>query len=73
MFIANGFDEPLDAMPVAPIAAPQPGPNASPAPAHNRTAYWIKVSAQADGTFTVTKERNGFSKTYTAGPGPRAD
>lgn len=27
-------------------------------------AYWIKVSAQADGTFTVTNARNGFSKTY---------
>jgi hypothetical protein len=29
-------------------------------------AYWIKVSAQADGTFTVTNARNGFSKTYRA-------
>jgi competence protein ComEC len=29
-------------------------------------AYWIKVSAQADGTFTVTNPRNGFSKTYKA-------
>jgi beta-lactamase superfamily II metal-dependent hydrolase len=27
-------------------------------------AYWIKVSAQADGTFTVTNSRNGFTKTY---------
>jgi beta-lactamase superfamily II metal-dependent hydrolase len=27
-------------------------------------AYWIKVSAQPDGTFTVTNARNGFSKTY---------
>ena len=27
-------------------------------------AYYIKVSAQADGTFTVTNMRNGFSKTY---------
>lgn len=27
-------------------------------------AYWIKVSAEADGTFTVTNTRNGFSKTY---------
>jgi len=25
---------------------------------------WIKVSAQADGTFTVTNSRNNFSKTY---------
>jgi competence protein ComEC len=64
MFIANLFDEPLTAMAVAPIAAPPPGPNSPPAPAHNGTAYWIKVSAQPDGSFTVTNARNGFSKTY---------
>ncbi len=28
-------------------------------------AYWIKLSVQPDGTFTVTNSRNGFSKTYT--------
>ena len=33
------------------------------------TAHWIKVSAAADGAFTVTNSRNGFSKTYA---GPRA-
>src|SRR3989441_1125250 len=65
LFIANLFDEPLAAMPVAPVSAPQPGPNAPPAPVHNGTAYWIKVSAQADGSFTVTNARNGFSKTYS--------
>lgn len=27
-------------------------------------AYWIKVSAQADGSFRVTNSRNGFTKTY---------
>jgi hypothetical protein len=64
MFIANLLDEPLAAMPVAPIPAPQPGPGAPPAPVHNGTAYWIKVSAKADGSFTVTNGRNGFSKTY---------
>ena len=31
-------------------------------------ANWIKMSAQADGTFTVTNSRNGFSKRY-ARPG----
>jgi beta-lactamase superfamily II metal-dependent hydrolase len=67
MFIANLFDEPLTAMPVAPIAAPAPGTNAPPPPAHNGPAYWIKVSAQQDGTFTVTNARNGFAKTYAAG------
>jgi beta-lactamase superfamily II metal-dependent hydrolase len=31
-------------------------------------AYLIKVSAQQDGTFTVTNTRNGFSKTYKPRP-----
>jgi hypothetical protein len=31
---------------------------------HNGTAYWFKISAQQDGTFTVSNTRNGFSKTY---------
>jgi competence protein ComEC len=66
MYIANGLDEPLTAMPIAPIAPPQPGANAPPPPAHNGPAFWIKVSAQADGTFTVTNARNGFAKTYAA-------
>ena len=35
-----------------------------PPPAHNGKAYWIKVSAQQDGTFTVTNQRNNFTKTY---------
>ena len=64
IFIANLLDEPLAAMPVAPIASPPPGPGSPPPPAHNGTAYWIKMSAQADGSFTVTNGRNGFSKTY---------
>ena len=72
MFVANVVDDPLPAMPVAPMSAPAPGPNAPPAPVHNGTAYWIKVSAQADGTFTVTNGRNGFSKTYAASPRPGA-
>jgi len=29
-------------------------------------AYYIKVSANADGSFTVTNSRNNFSKTYNA-------
>jgi competence protein ComEC len=69
MFIANLLDEPSAAMPVAPIAAPQPGPFAPPAPAHNGPAYWIKVTAQGDGTFTVTNARNGFAKTYAVRAG----
>jgi competence protein ComEC len=66
LFIANLLDEPSAAMPVAPMSPPQPGPGAPPAPVHNGTAYWIKLSAHADGSFTVTNGRNGFSKTYAA-------
>lgn len=64
LFIANTIDEQPDNMPIAPMAAPAPGPNTPPPPAHNGKSYWVKVSAQADGTFTVTNTRNGFSKTY---------
>ena len=70
MFIANLIDEPLAAMPVGPMVAPQAGPGAPPAPLHNGTAYWIKVSAQPDGSFTVTNGRNGFNKNYRAGLKP---
>ena len=66
MFIANRLDDPPAAMPVAPMSPPQPGPGAPPAPVHNGPAYWIKVSAQTDGSFTVTNARNGFGKTYKA-------
>src|SRR5215475_8931309 len=64
MLIANDTDAPLAAMPIQPIAAPAPGPGTPPPPAHNGPAYWIKISAQPDGTFTVTNARNGFAKTY---------
>ena len=69
MFIANSVDDQQPAMPVAPMTPPQQGTQASPAPQHNGTAYWIKVSAQTDGTFTVTNGRNGFSKTYRVASG----
>jgi competence protein ComEC len=68
LFIANAFDEQLAAMPVQPMVLPARGTEPPPAPAHNGTAYWIKVSARPDGSFTVTNGRNGFSKTY--GPTP---
>jgi competence protein ComEC len=64
MFIANLLDEPQATMPIAPFAPPPQGQQAPPAPQHNGTAYYFKVSAQQDGTFTVTNARNGFSKTY---------
>jgi beta-lactamase superfamily II metal-dependent hydrolase len=66
LFIANNTDEALTTMPVAAITAPPPGPGAAPPPAHNGTAYWIKVAAREDGSFSVTNTRNGFSKTYAA-------
>ena len=40
---------------------------APPAPVHNGKAYWFKISAQQDGTFTVTNARNNFTKTYRSG------
>ena len=53
--------------PPPPAAAPggrQGGGRGGPGPAHTGPAFMIKVSAQADGTFTVTNTRNGFTKTY---------
>lgn len=66
VFIANLLDEPSTTMPVEPMSAPAPGPNTPPPPAHNGQAYWIKISAHQDGSFTVTNARNKFSKTYAA-------
>jgi hypothetical protein len=64
MFIANVIDENQTAMPIAALTPPPAGPGAPPAPTHNGPAYWIKVSAMEDGSFTVTNQRNGFSKQY---------
>jgi len=64
MFIANSVDDQPASLPVAPATAPAPGPGATPPPAHNGTAYWIKISASDDGSFTVTNGRNGFAKKY---------
>ena len=64
MFIANTIDDQPAAMPIAAIAAPAPGANAPPAPAHNGAAYWLKVSALQDGSFSVTNGRNAFTKQY---------
>jgi hypothetical protein len=63
----------------APAAGGAPAPGAAPGaggPArgggggrgggHTGPAFYIKVSAMADGSFTVTNTRNGFSKTYEA-------
>lgn len=70
MFIANGVDAQPSTMPLAPAPLPT-GADAPPPPAHDGAAYWIKVSARDDGTFTVTNARNGFSKTYESKPRER--
>jgi L-ascorbate metabolism protein UlaG (beta-lactamase superfamily) len=67
LFTANLYDDQPTALPVAPFVAPPQGQQAPPAPGHSGTAYWLKISAREDGTFTVTNTRNGFQKTY----GPR--
>ena len=47
-----------------PGAQPSPYPDGAGGNANHSPAYWIKVSAQSDGTFTVTNARNSFAKTY---------
>jgi hypothetical protein len=66
MFIANTADEQPDAMPIDAWAAPPQGQQAPPAPVHDGKAYWFKVAARRDGTFSVTNTRNNFTKTYSA-------
>jgi beta-lactamase superfamily II metal-dependent hydrolase len=65
LFIANLIDDQPPSMPIDPMPTPPPGPGTPPPPQHDGMAYWIKVTALTDGTFTVTNTRNGFSKTYT--------
>jgi hypothetical protein len=69
-FIAN-IESP--AISSALIANPPPPPPEGVRPPdvsdpNHAPAYWIKVAAQFDGTFTVTNSRNGFSKTYSKRP-----
>jgi competence protein ComEC len=66
LFIANLTDDNPDAMPLSAMPPPAPGSGAPPPPVHNGPAHWIKVSATADGSFTVTNGRNGFAKRYAA-------
>ena len=67
LFVANHWDRPQLAMPIAPLQ--QAGLGLGAPPAHDGPAYWIKVSARQDGSFAIMNGRNGFSKTYR----PRAD
>ena len=63
-FIANTVDDRPAAVDIAPLPPAQPGTTLPPAPTHSGPANWIKLSAQQDGSFTVTNSRNGFTKTY---------
>ena len=67
LFIANPFDEQPDALPIGAWTPPPQGQQPPAPPVHNGKAFWFKVRAQADGTFTVTNARNGFTRTYRAG------
>jgi competence protein ComEC len=63
VFIANVDD----AATIAAVLTAPPGQRAGgggAASAAHSPAYYIKVSAQNDGTFIVANTRNGFSKTY---------
>jgi len=79
VFVANIDDNAtianlLTAPPPPPRGAGAPGAQAGAgggrgggrgnAPPPHTPAYWIKVTAQQNGTFTVLNTRNGFSKTY---------
>ena len=69
-FVANIED---NATLAAVLAPPPQAPGARGGPggfggAAHSPAYLIKISAQQDGTFTVTNTRNGFSKTYRSRP-----
>lgn len=62
---------PPSAPPVAPAGSGGQGAGrGTPLPPHT-PAYWIKITAQQDGSFTVSNSRNGFSKTYAARPRAR--
>ncbi|MES2178374.1 MAG: MBL fold metallo-hydrolase [Gemmatimonadota bacterium] len=58
MFIAN-----VDSLPQIAKILTQGRAGGAGNPTHS-PAYGIKISAQENGTFTVTNARNGFSKTY---------
>ena len=65
MFIANLTDENQAVMPIAPMKAPRPErPAYSRRPRTMAKPIGSRCRRSTDGTFTVTNQRNGFSKTY---------
>ena len=65
VFIANVDDAATIAGVLTAPGGTGGGGRGAPLPPHT-PAYWIKVVAQPDGSFTVSNSRNGFSKTYAA-------
>lgn len=66
LFIANLVDDQPAAMPIEALVPPPAGSGAP--PVHNGPAFFFKVVAQRDGSFTVTNARNGFGKLYAVRP-----
>jgi len=64
VFIANEIDNQPATMPIAAADQPPAGSSTPPPPVHNGTAYWFKVTARTDGSFTVVNQRNRFTKNY---------
>jgi hypothetical protein len=67
-FIAN-VDEPAAIAAVLTTPPGQRGGGGGANAAHT-PAYYLKISARNDGSFTVTNTRNGFSKSYGPRLGP---
>jgi beta-lactamase superfamily II metal-dependent hydrolase len=67
LFVAN-VDDNATVASVLTAQAPNAGRGGAGAAAAHSPAHLIKVSAEQDGTFTVTNTRNGFSKTYRSKP-----
>ncbi len=72
-FISNWADGGEASIPVGAIVRDDTNANvfrmpdsseAPAAPVHNGPSYYFKATVQPDGTFTITNQRNGFSKTY---------
>jgi competence protein ComEC len=62
-----GFNAPEDFIAnLEPTPEPPAPARGTPVPSHS-PAYFLKVSVQPDGSFSVTNSRNGFSKKYAAG------
>ncbi len=51
--------------PAQPVAASGATRGRGNAPPPHIPAYWVRVSARPDGSFTVSNTRNGFSKSYS--------